>query len=68
MRKIPRYVGPTSASSFREIEDLTKELERQKLEALEAKKALEDKIAEEMIQKGELNADEVSLVRRERER
>ncbi|CAM9710007.1 unnamed protein product, partial [Hapterophycus canaliculatus] len=42
----------------REIGELKKELERQKLEAEDAKKALEDKIAEEMIQKGELDADE----------
>ncbi|CAN0415368.1 unnamed protein product, partial [Ectocarpus sp. 12 AP-2014] len=42
----------------REIGELKKELERQKREADEAKKALEDKIAQEMVLKGELDADE----------
>ncbi len=46
----------------REIGELKKELERQKDEAELAKKALEDKIAEEMVLKGELDADEVSGV------
>lgn len=48
----------------REIGELKKELERQKNEAEQAKKALEDKIAEEMVLKGELDADEVRGVRR----
>ena len=46
----------------REIGELKKELERQKNEAEEAKKALEDKIAEEMVLKGELDADEVRVL------
>lgn len=45
----------------REIGELKKELERQKREADEAKKALEDKIAQELVLKGELDADEVSV-------
>jgi len=49
---------------LREIGELKKELERQKNEAEQAKKALEDKIAEEMVLKGELDADEVSFVGR----
>lgn len=45
----------------REIGELKEELERQKKEAEQAKKALEDKIAEELVLKGELDADEVNL-------
>ncbi|CAM9178655.1 unnamed protein product, partial [Ectocarpus fasciculatus] len=45
-------------SKEREIGELKRELERQKREADEAKKALEDKIAQEMVLKGELDADE----------
>lgn len=52
----------SAALLFREIEELKKELDRQKRESDEAKKALEDKVAEEMVQKGELDADEVSTV------
>lgn len=46
----------------REIGELKEELQRQKKAAEQAQKALEDKIAEEMLLKGELDADEVSLV------
>ncbi|CAM9937495.1 unnamed protein product, partial [Pylaiella littoralis] len=43
----------------REIGELKEELQRQKKAAEQAQKALEDKIAEEMLLKGELDADEV---------
>lgn len=46
----------------REIGELREKLERQRDEAEKAKKALEDKIAEEMVLKGELDADEVRRV------
>eukprot|EP00752_Nemacystus_decipiens_P007166 g6417.t1 len=55
---------PTNASDAallnkeREIGELRKELERQREEAAKVKKALEDKIAEELVLKGELDADE----------
>lgn len=44
----------------REIQELQKELERQKTDAQEAKKALEDMVKEEGVQKGELDPDEVT--------
>lgn len=47
---------------LREIGELRKELDRQREEAAKAKKALEDKIAEELVLKGELDADEVRHV------
>lgn len=47
---------------LREIGELRKELERQREEAAKAKKALEDKVAEELVLKGELDADEVRHV------
>ena len=47
----------------REIGELRKQLERHRDEAEKARKALEDKIAEELVLKGELDADEVRRVK-----
>ena len=66
--RLETYLPPLSRDlpwPPREIGELRKELERQREEAAQAKKALEDKIAEELVLKGELDADEVRHVQLE---
>lgn len=53
------YLDMFALSHHSEIEELKKEMGKQKREAEEVQKALDDKIAEEKVRNGELDPDEV---------
>ena len=57
------HTSPLPCLAKSEIQELRKELERQKADAQEAKKALENRIIEERVRSGELDPDEVSRER-----
>lgn len=49
------------ATDSRELEAMRKELDAQKLDAQEARKALEEKLTEERIRSGALDPDEARI-------